>query len=177
MPTRSSNHEHEQLVSLLNQLMDERDLLARENEYLKAKINDSILVETVNEMKKERDLLLKLLTNLTNKYQHERDIHSTMSRQSHPTAVNYGHVHRLKTNLEQQQTRPIQHVEKCKDSLDRLSSTSSSSNTQLRPPQPTKRIFVLKTPQTLFRKPDIQLKHSLNSAFQHYRSQSLQNLA
>lgn len=102
-----------------------------------------------------------------------------MARQNHPTAVNYGHVHRLKNNLEQQQqqTRPIHHVEKRKDSLDRLSSTSSSSNTQLRPPQPTKRIFLLKTPQTLFRKPDIQLKHSLNSAFQHYRSQSLQNLA
>lgn len=72
MPMRSINHEHEQLVSLLNQLMDERDLLARENEYLKAKLNESILVETVNEMKKERDLLLKLLTNLTNKYQQEK---------------------------------------------------------------------------------------------------------
>jgi hypothetical protein len=59
------DNEHEQLVSMLNQLLDEREVLSRENEYFKAKLNQSILMETIKEMKKERDLLFKLLTNLT----------------------------------------------------------------------------------------------------------------
>jgi hypothetical protein len=59
------DNEYEQLVSMLNQLLDEREVLSRENEYFKAKLNRSILIETIKEMKKERDLLFKLLTNLT----------------------------------------------------------------------------------------------------------------
>ncbi|CAF2928096.1 unnamed protein product [Rotaria sp. Silwood2] len=59
------NNEHEQLVSMVNQLMNEREILYRENEYLKAKLNESILIETIQEMKKERYFLLKLLSNLT----------------------------------------------------------------------------------------------------------------
>jgi hypothetical protein len=57
--------DNEQLVSMIHRLMDERDGLWRENEYLKAKLNESLLVETINEMRKERDLLLKLLLNLS----------------------------------------------------------------------------------------------------------------
>lgn len=60
-------NEHEQLISMLNQLLDEREILTRENEYLKSKLNESILIETIKDLKKERDLLLKLLSNLTNK--------------------------------------------------------------------------------------------------------------
>ncbi|CAF4591969.1 unnamed protein product, partial [Rotaria sp. Silwood2] len=41
------NNEHEQLVSMVNQLMNEREILYRENEYLKAKLNESILIETI----------------------------------------------------------------------------------------------------------------------------------
>ncbi|CAF1400804.1 unnamed protein product [Adineta steineri] len=58
-------YDNEQLVSMIHDLMDERDVLWRENEYLKAKLNESVLIETINEMRKERDLLLKLLLNLT----------------------------------------------------------------------------------------------------------------
>ena len=51
-------------------------------------------------------------------------------------------------------------------------------------PQTNKKILVYKTPTTpqtqesnkLIRKHDIQLTHSQNSPFQHYRSQSLQDL-
>ncbi|CAF4209385.1 unnamed protein product, partial [Rotaria magnacalcarata] len=50
---------------MIHRLADERDVLWRENEYLKAKLNESILIETINEMRKERDLLLKLLLNLS----------------------------------------------------------------------------------------------------------------
>lgn len=57
--------EHDQLISMLKQLVDEREILSRENEYLKAKLNESILMETIKELKKERDLLFKLLSNLT----------------------------------------------------------------------------------------------------------------
>jgi hypothetical protein len=64
MSTVKVDSEHDQLVSMLNQLLDEREMLTRENEYLKAKLNESILMETIKEMKKERDLLFKLLSNL-----------------------------------------------------------------------------------------------------------------
>jgi hypothetical protein len=64
MSTIKVDSEHDQLVSMLNQLLDEREMLTRENEYLKAKLNESILMETIKEMKKERDLLFKLLSNL-----------------------------------------------------------------------------------------------------------------
>ncbi|CAF3397669.1 unnamed protein product [Rotaria sp. Silwood1] len=65
--------DNEQLVSMIHRLVDERDVLWRENEYLKAKLNESILIETINEMRKERDILLKLLLNLsTNKNNDEQ---------------------------------------------------------------------------------------------------------
>jgi transcriptional regulator CtsR len=57
--------DHEQLISIVHRLMDERDILRRENEYLRAKLNESVLIETINEIRKERDLLLKLLLNLS----------------------------------------------------------------------------------------------------------------
>jgi hypothetical protein len=59
------DYDNDQLVSMIHRLMNERDVLWRENEYLKAKLNESVLNETINEMKRERDLLFKLLTNLT----------------------------------------------------------------------------------------------------------------
>lgn len=65
MPLNKLDHEHEQFLTLFQQLVEEREMLARENEYLKAKMNQSVLMETIKEMKKERDLLLKLLSNLT----------------------------------------------------------------------------------------------------------------
>lgn len=64
--TNLRDHEHEQFVSVFEQLVNEREVLSRENEYLKAKMNESILLETIREMKRERDFLLKLLANLTN---------------------------------------------------------------------------------------------------------------
>lgn len=60
-------NEHHQLVSMVNQLVDQREKLTRENDYLKAKLNQSMLLETIEEMKKERNLLFQLLTNLTMK--------------------------------------------------------------------------------------------------------------
>jgi len=57
--------DNEQLVTMIHRLINERDLLWRENEYLKAKLNESVLIETINEIRKERDLLLKLLLNLS----------------------------------------------------------------------------------------------------------------
>lgn len=65
MSIKSVAHEHEHLVSMINQLLNEREVLHRENQYLKAKLNDSILMETINEMKKERNVLLTILSNLT----------------------------------------------------------------------------------------------------------------
>jgi len=65
MSTTKVDNEHEQLVSMLNQLLDEREILSRENKYLKAKLNESALMKTIKEMRKERDLLFKLLSNLT----------------------------------------------------------------------------------------------------------------
>jgi transcriptional regulator CtsR len=73
----SNGHEqqfnNEQLVSMIQRLMDERDILTRENEYLKAKLNESILIETINEIRKERDLLLKLLLNLSTNNLNNKD--------------------------------------------------------------------------------------------------------
>lgn len=61
------HYNHDQMLSMIHRLVNERDVLWRENEYLKAKLNESLLMETINEMKKERELLLKLLVNLTAK--------------------------------------------------------------------------------------------------------------
>ncbi len=57
--------EHDQLVAMLDQLLVERKILKRENEYLKAKLNESILMESIRELKKEREWLFQLLSNLT----------------------------------------------------------------------------------------------------------------
>jgi hypothetical protein len=71
IPIKTNDNDHEQqfdneqLISMIHRLMDERDSLWRENEYLKAKLNQSVLIETINEIRKERDLLLKLLLNLS----------------------------------------------------------------------------------------------------------------
>ena len=72
MPLTKLDHEHEQFLSMFQQLVDEREMLARENEYLKAKMNQSVLMETIKDMKRERDLLLKLLSNLTINHQDEQ---------------------------------------------------------------------------------------------------------
>jgi transcriptional regulator CtsR len=74
--------DHEQLVSIIHRLMDERDVLWRENEYLKAKLNESILMETINEIRKERDLLLKLLLNLSTNQKDEQKLNH--HHQHHP---------------------------------------------------------------------------------------------
>jgi hypothetical protein len=63
--TVDNGHEQQELITMIDRLMNERDILWRENEYLKAKLNESILIETINEIRKERDLLLKLLLNLS----------------------------------------------------------------------------------------------------------------
>lgn len=72
MPLNKLDHEHEQFLTLFQQLVEEREMLARENEYLKAKMNQSVLMETIKEMKKERDILLKLLSNLTTQQSDEQ---------------------------------------------------------------------------------------------------------
>ena len=159
------DNEHEQLVSMLNQLLDEREILSRENEYLKAKLNESVLMETIKEMKKERDLLFKLLSNLTInkdeqikilKHSNKDNNPSTPSRHNPSLTMNHARVHRLKPNIEQQPTTGY-------------SMKHSQSN---------KKIFLYKTEESNkpIRKSDIKLKHSQNSPFQHYRSQSLQDL-
>ena len=80
VPIKTSENAHEQQydndqhISMVHGLMDERDVLWRENEYLKAKLNESVLMETINEMRKERDLLLKLLLNLTSNRHDKSDI-------------------------------------------------------------------------------------------------------
>ena len=69
--TNIRDNEPEQFVSMFQQLVNEREGLARENEYLKAKMNESVLMETIREIKKERDFLLKLLSNLTKNNQQD----------------------------------------------------------------------------------------------------------
>ncbi|CAF1194760.1 unnamed protein product [Adineta steineri] len=63
------NNEHEQMISVLNQLIDEREILSRENECL--------LIETMNEMRKERRLLFKSISNLTTKHNYDEQVHYT----------------------------------------------------------------------------------------------------
>ena len=65
------HYDQEQLVSMIHRLVDERDLLWRENEYLKSKLNESLLIETINDMRRERELLFKLLLNLSNQNRDE----------------------------------------------------------------------------------------------------------
>ena len=64
-------YDNEQLVSMIHRLVDERDILWRENEYLKSKLNESLLIETINDMKRERELLFKLLLNLSSQQKDE----------------------------------------------------------------------------------------------------------
>lgn len=69
------------------------------------------------------------------------------------------------------------------DTLDRaVSSSLATLQTKLAPNSNNKRAHAQKVSQPpeykhLFRKADVPLKHSLYSPFQHYRSQSMQNLA
>ncbi|CAF1161032.1 unnamed protein product [Adineta steineri] len=65
------NNEHEQMISVLNQLIDEREILSRENEYLRSRLNECLLIETMNEMRKNRSLLFKLISNLTTKHNYD----------------------------------------------------------------------------------------------------------
>jgi hypothetical protein len=166
MSTTKVDNEHEQLVSMLNQLLDEREILSRENEYLKAKLNQSALMETIKEMKKERDLLFKLLSNLTInndeqikflKHSNKDNNPSTPSRHNPSLTMNHARVHRLKPNIEQQ---------------------PSTVGYSMKHFQSNKKIFLYKTEETnrSIRKSDIKLKHSQHSPFQHYRSQSLEDL-
>jgi hypothetical protein len=89
--------------------------------------------------------------------------------------INPARVHRVKSNIEQQQQHPtIVYSMKNSDGLSSLSTTHTKHS------QTNKKILVYKTPtqefNTFIRKHDIQLKHSQNSPFQYYRSQSLQDL-
>ncbi|CAF1683140.1 unnamed protein product [Rotaria magnacalcarata] len=229
MSIRAIDHEHERLVTMVNQLMDEREILHRENEYLKAKLNQSILMETIHEMKRERSLLLKLLSNLTiNINQDEqlqgvkprmkennanilaspvypklntKSVHcnnslaeqnSAFPRHNPPIKTNNNRAYRLKANFEHKQKqnqspaviyRMENTNENSMNNSDR-SSSSSSSIAHTKTSQSSRECFACKTsvmPQIqesnrLIRKQKIQLQHSQNSPFQHYRSQSLQDL-
>jgi len=74
--------------------------------------------------------------------------------------VNHARVHRLKSNTEQQPPPP------------------STVGYSMKYSQANKKIFIYKPEESnkSIRKSDIKLKHSQNSPFQHYRSQSLQDL-
>ncbi|CAF4377568.1 unnamed protein product [Adineta steineri] len=73
------NNEHKQMISVLNQLIDEREILSRENEYLRSRETESLLIKTMNEMRKERNLLFKLLSNLITKHNYdEQEQHASI---------------------------------------------------------------------------------------------------
>lgn len=93
---------------------------------------------------------------------------STVSRHNPSSTVNHARIHRLKTNIEQ--PSPPINIHSIKNSS---GLTSSSSITHMKQSQTNKNILIYKTQES---NKIIQLKHSLNSPFQHYRSQSLQNL-
>ncbi|CAF1617533.1 unnamed protein product [Adineta ricciae] len=243
VPIKTSENGHEQqydndqLISMIHGLMDERDALWRENEYLKAKLNESILMETINEMRKERDLLLKLLLNLTSN-RHDKpdpsqypnsssdeftsnypaDLLPPTSYQTHITTPNgkISHngnspskkpssqsrssnrdvpqgesklsrrIHRMKPNSDQQPA-VVYRVEGTKECLMNPNELSSVF-AHVKHSHPNKKIVVYKTsttPQThefnqlvdeMCLKHGVELKHSQNSPFQQYRSQSLQDL-
>jgi hypothetical protein len=109
---------------------------------------------------------------------------STLSHHKPPLTTTYGRSYRLKTNIEQPQPPVIYRVEGKKENLVNTLDKSSPASSHLRHSQANKTIFVYKTssmPQgqecnKLIKKHDVQLKHSQNSPFQHYRSQSLQDL-
>ncbi|UJR33014.1 hypothetical protein I4U23_020474 [Adineta vaga] len=235
------NHEqqydNEQLISMIHGLMDERDVLWRENEYLKAKLNESLLMETINEMRKERDLLLKLLLNLTTNHQDKTDLsqYQNSFNEEHTRSYSNDHLpstshqtctvtpngklshngnspskkppshsrtssrevlqgelkssrrlHRMKPNSDQQPT-VVYRVEGTKECLMNPNELSSVF-AHVKHSHPNKKIVVYKTsttPQThefnqlvdeMCLKHGVELKHSQNSPFQQYRSQSLQDL-
>ncbi|CAF1178898.1 unnamed protein product [Adineta steineri] len=221
MPMTNINNEHEQMISVLNQLIDEREILSRENEYLRSRLNESLLIETMNEMRKERSLLFKLLSNLTTKHNYDEQVHyikqhlkenynnslpppsypirndtssvntttkqdSSLPRHNRSTIINNAHVHRLKPNIElhqqQQQPKIMYNTEHRKEnSTNNLARLISPTTIHWKPFQTNKKFVFYKIPQTQesnksIRKHDMQLKHSQNSPFQRYRSQSLQNL-
>lgn len=163
-------NEHEQLVSMVNQLLDERDKLSRENEYLKAKLNQSILLETIHDMKKERDLLFQLLTNLTvnqkkdetNRFVRYQVREKYISRFSNEKKNNKNPYFRQQSTAYIQNPTPPRfksnYIQPIRTDLSKSSQTNSKIQTKP------------------FRPHDILLKHSQNSPFKHYRSQSLQDL-
>ena len=65
MPMTHAATERNPLASTINELNSECDFLSRNNEYLRERLSESSLLKTVHRMKRERDLLWKLLTNLT----------------------------------------------------------------------------------------------------------------
>ncbi|CAF0937381.1 unnamed protein product [Adineta steineri] len=72
------------MISVLNQLIDEREILSRENE--------SLLIETMNEMRKERRLLFKLSSNLTTKHNYDEQV------QHAPIPIRFGSNSRIGWN-------------------------------------------------------------------------------
>ncbi|CAF0804476.1 unnamed protein product [Didymodactylos carnosus] len=79
---------NDELISFIHRLMDEREQILKENEYLRAKLNESLLIETINEIKGERDILLKLLVNTTNNNEQQQRISREQSLFSQPSYSN-----------------------------------------------------------------------------------------
>jgi hypothetical protein len=77
-------YSHDQLLAMIDRLINERDHLCRENDYLRAKLNESTQIETINEMKNERELLLKLFINLTAKDKQDHHQHHQNEQTSFP---------------------------------------------------------------------------------------------
>lgn len=111
----------------------------------------------------------------------------TFPRYNSSIKPNCNRVFRLKTNNETSQPASmIYRIDSTKENLlnnsDRSSSTSSIAHT--RTSQSSKTSYAYKTsiipqvsePKKPTRKYNFQLKHSQNSPFKHYRSQSLQDL-
>lgn len=107
---------------------------------------------------------------------------SSLSRHNPSLTTTYGRSYRMKTNTEPPPV--IYRAEGKKENLLNTSDKSSPASSHIKHSEANKKIFVYKTssmPQAqefnkLIRKHDVQLKHSQNSPFQHYRSQSLQDL-
>ena len=98
------------------------------------------------------------------------------SNLSRPTSTNPPRIHRFKPPIER--SIPMSY------STENGSSPSTTFTSHAKAPvSNNKKIYVCPAPPSsvytsnrIIRKHDIQLKHSPNSPFQHYRSQSLQDL-
>ncbi|CAF1161051.1 unnamed protein product [Adineta steineri] len=53
----------------------EREILSWENEYLRSRETECLLIETMNEMRKERSLSFKLISNLTTKHNYDEQVY------------------------------------------------------------------------------------------------------